>query len=534
MLIPQGMAYAAIAGLPPIYGLYASLVPLLVYAALGTSRQLAVGPVAMVSLLVASGVAPLAGGDPKRTIALALGLALLVGVIQLGLGLARFGFVVSLLSHPVLAGFTSAAALIIGSSQLKSLLGVALPRSHSVPEVLVAAGRALPDWNWTAVTLGVAGIVLIASLRRWNPRFPAALVTVALGVSASVLLGLEASGVPVVGPVPSGLPGFALPVVSRLDLVALLPTALVISLVGFMESIAVAQLYAARNRYSLNANRELVALGAANLAGSVFQAYPTTGGFSRTAVNAQAGARTPMAAVVSAAVIGLTLLFLTPLFRPLPDAILAAIVIVAVAGLFDWKQARELWRVDRRDFASMLATFLATLALGIELGILVGVGISIALLVHQSSAPHTAVMGRLAGTSDFRNVARYPEAEVSHDVAILRVDESLHFANAGFVEKWILQVVNSEPLVRALVLDLYPVNRVDSTAIHMLQRVVRELKDRGIEVHFSGVKGPVRDRLTRAGMDRDVAPARFHMNVGTAATAAAAAHPGNCQGQRGP
>ncbi len=524
MLIPQGMAYALIAGLPPIYGLYAALVPIAVYAALGTSRQLAVGPVAMVSLLVAAGVAPLADGDPSRTIALALLLAFLVGLVQLVFGVLRFGFLVALLSHPVLAGFTSAAALIIGVSQLKHLLGVSLERSHSIFEIAADAALAFSAWNWMAIAVGLGTIAILVTLRRFRPKWPGALLVVAVSVALSALLGLEEQGVPVVGSVPGGLPTPRLPSFGLDDIMALLPTAFVISLVGYMESIAVSKVYAARNRYSVDPNRELVALGAANLVGSFFQAYPTTGGFSRTAVNAQAGARTTVASLVSVGVIGLTLLFLTPLFRGLPNAVLAAIVMVAVAGLFDWHEARRLWRVDRRDLVAMAVTFLGTLGFGIELGILIGAVISIGLIIHQSAIPHTAILGRLPGTGDFRNVERYPEAVTPPGTLILRVDASLFFANADFTRERALGAVTAAPDTRHLVLDLYPVNHIDSTGMQALVRLVEDLRDRGIQTHFACAKGPVRDQFASAGMVTLIGDDHLHMSLGAALIATEASH----------
>jgi SulP family sulfate permease len=498
MLIPQGMAYALIAGLPPIYGLYAALVPLAVYAALGSSRQLAVGPVAMVSLLVAAGVAPLAEGSPSRYVELALTLALLVGVIQLLLGLFRFGFVVNFLSHPVLTGFTSAAALIIGFSQLKNLTGIDLARSHHIHEIaLVALGR-IAEIHAVTIAIGLLSIGFLLVLRARWPRLPGALLLVVVMTGASALLGLEGRGVAVVGTVPSGLPGFALPGIVPADLRALLPTALAISLVGFMESIAVAQVYAARRRYTLDANQELIALGAANVVGSAFQSYPVTGGFSRTAVNAEAGAQSQMASLISAGVIAVTVLFLTPLFRALPNPVLAAIVVVAVSGLVDIKAMRELWRVDRRDLALLVITFLATLTLGIERGIMVGVMLSVLVVMHLSSRPHSAVLGRLPDTDVFRNVDRFPEAQVPHGIVIFRVDASLYFANASFVRAQVVARVDEAPGTRAVVLDASAVNRVDSTGVHALEALALDLADRGVSLHPCGLKGPVRDVLARA------------------------------------
>lgn len=519
MLIPQGMAYAMIAGLPPIYGLYAALVPLVGYGLLGSSRQLAVGPVAMVSLLVATGVAPLAGDDPQRYVALAIGLAVVAGVIQLGLGLARFGFLVNFLSHPVLAGFTSAAALIIGASQLQHLLGVDLGRSHHVHEIVIDAVARIGDANLATLAIALGAIVTLVGVRRWKKTAPGPLFVVVLGLVVTWGMGLAEAGVAIVGEVPRGLPAPFLPPLTGADVLALVPTALTISLVGFMESVAVAKVYAARNGYDIDANRELVGLGFANLAGALFRSYPVTGGFSRTAVNAQAGARTPLAGVFSAGVIALTLLFLTPLFTYLPRAVLGAVIVVAVSGLVDVEEARFLWRVHRRDFWLMALTFLATLAIGIEQGIVVGVIASLILVVHQISRPHTVRMGRLPGTGTYRNLERHPDARVPDGVAILRIDASLTFANADFLKERIREAARGSS-VRAVVLDAYTVNRIDSTAVHALLAVQDELRRAGIELRMAGVKGPVRDVLVRSGFEDRLGADHFHLEVADAVDAA--------------
>jgi SulP family sulfate permease len=525
MLIPQGMAYALIAGLEPIYGLYAALTPLAVYALFGTSRPLSVGPVAMVSLLVAAGVAPLAGADPERYIALAILLAAMVGVIQLALGLARFGFLVNFLSHPVLTGFTAAAALIIGFSQLKHLLGVALPRSNHVHTIIASAVRQAGSTHAITLAIGVAAVAILVALRRWRPSFPAQLAVVVLGTVAVGTLSLDAVGVQIVTAVPGGLPSPRMPAVSAGDLRALLPTALIISMVGFMESIAVAKVYASRDRYEVDASQELVALGLANMAGSVFRAYPTTGGFSRTAVNDRAGARTTLSSLFAAGVIALTLLFLTPLFHYLPNAVLAAIVMVAVSGLIDWREARFLWHVKRRDFFLMAMTFAATLALGIEQGILLGVVASLVVLVHESYRPHTAVMGRLPGTATFRNVRRHPEALVRSGIVVFRVDAPLFFGNAGFLKDKLREISDRDPVLHTLVLDAYPVNQIDSTAAHALKEIVEEFRAAGIRFFFVGVKGPVRDVLERSGIVDLVGAAHFFFEVHQATEAAEAEAP---------
>ncbi|TVP46081.1 MAG: solute carrier 26 family protein [Gemmatimonadales bacterium] len=532
MLIPQGMAYALIAGMPPIYGLYASLVPLVIYGLVGSSRQLAVGPVAIVSLLVAAGVAPLAAGDPERYVALALLLALMVGVLQLGMGLLRFGFLTNFLSHPVLAGFTSAAAIVIGASQLKHLVGVDLPGTNQVLELGFALAARWQEVHVPTLLLGVVAIGLLVVLKRWRKAFPGALLVVAISTAAVAFLGWQDAGIRVVGQIPGGLPAPTLPFggtpgaegpAALVDLGAmwqLLPVALTIALVGFMESIAVAKVYATRHRYPLDANRELVGLGLANIVGSFFRAFPTTGGFSRTAVNDQAGARTTVATLIAAGIIGLTLLFLTGLFRTLPNAVLAAIVMVAVANLVNWKEAVHLWHADRRDLALMGVTFVATLFVGIEEGIIVGVLASLAALVYESSRPHVAVCGQLPDSDTWLNIRHHPEAEETPGVVVFRIDSGLSFANAEYVRERVQLLAVTEPTPRDLVFDFHAVNGVDSTSLHQLGEILTDLEQSGIEPWFAGVKWPIMERLRRVGFDERVGAERFFHEVGTAVRAA--------------
>ena len=522
MLIPQGMAYALIAGMPPIYGLYASLVPLVVYALFGTSRQLAVGPVAMVSLLVAAAVGPLAGGDSSAYIGFALLLSLMVGVLQLGLGLARFGFLVNFLSHPVLAGFTSAAAFIIGLSQLKHLLGVPIERSHYVHEILIAAVQQIGDVHGLTLSIGFASVALLVALRRWLPTIPGALAAVALSTAGVWAFDLAAMGVNIVGSVPSGLPSPSMPPLNGNAAQALVPSALAIGLVGFMESIAVAKVYASRHQYEVDANKELVGLGLANIAGAFFSAYPTTGGFSRTAVNDQAGARTNLAAIFSAIIIALTLLFLTPLFYFLPNAVLAAIVMVAVFGLIDLDEAKHLWKTARKDFGLMVLTFLATLSLGIETGILVGVVVSLIVVIYETSTPHTAVMGRLPGTETYRNLTRNPEALTDACTVIVRMDASLYFANVNAFKEMVTRVDAANDRLEAMVIDMYPVNTLDSTGAHGLADAIKNLRQHGVDVYLSGVKGPVMDVLRATGIAHAIGNDHFFHEVHDAVEAAEA------------
>jgi SulP family sulfate permease len=425
VLIPQGMAYALVAGLPPVAGLYASVFPILAYVVFGRSRQLALGPVAIVSLLTASGLEPLAGGDTALYVSLAATLALMVGVLMVGMGAARLGFVANFLSHPVLSGFTSAAAIIIACTQLRNILRVDLVRSEYVPNVLADAARRLDEVHLLTLAMGSVGFVLLVLLRRWRPAVPWALLVVVVAAAVVTVFHLEDRGVEVVGEIPKSLPRPDMPSLDGDRLETLFPLSLAITLVAMVESLAMAQYFAARNRYRIRAGQEFVALGVANVTAGIFQGYPVAGSFSRTAVNAASGARTPVAGVITAVVIGLTLVVAAPLFRPLPRAVLASVVFMAAASLLDVAEARRLWRVKRSDFYLLVLAFGATLALGIERGIAVAVAASLLVMVSQTTRPHVAILGRLPGTPVFRNVERSPDAVTSPGIVVVRVDAPL-------------------------------------------------------------------------------------------------------------
>lgn len=525
MLIPQGMAYAMLAGLPPIVGLYASTIPLVIYALLGSSRQLAVGPVAMVSLLVATGVGGLAEPGSEAYVGFAVLLALMVGVLQLGMGLLRAGFLVNFLSHPVVSGFTSAAALVIGISQLGHLLGVKLDRGP-IYEILGQAVSKLGDISPVTLAIGVGSVVTLLVLRRVAPRLPAALIVVVTGTLAVWGLGLHEHGVAIVGEVPAGLPGFSLPSLDAESLGGLWPAALAIALVGFMESISVGKSIASRKGYEIDADQELRALGLANVGGAFFGAYPVTGGFSRTAVNAQAGARTGMAGLITAVVVGLTLLFLTPAFHFLPKAVLAAIIMVAVFGLIDIKEVRHLWHVERSELVLLLLTFVATLALGVEEGIAAGVGASLVWHVVRTTRPHTAVMGRLPGTEVYRNIERFPEAEPVPGILALRIDAQFFFGNVTFLKDTIRGMVDeaTTPL-HTVVLEAASINRLDSSAAAALHELRGWLEGRGISLRLASVKGPVSDMMKRTGLWSELGEDHFHFTVDEAMHAAVASNP---------
>lgn len=518
MLIPQGMAYAMIAGMPPIYGLYASIVPLLIYAVFGTSRQLAVGPVAMVALLVAAGVGQMAEIGSEAYIGLAILLALMVGILQFSLGVFRLGFLVNFLSHPVISGFTSAAALIIGLSQLKHLLGIDIPRSNFIHEVLGNAFTNLDQLSLPTLLIGAAGIALILVAKRINKALPGPLLAVVFGILAVWLGGMTEMGVNIVGEVPKGLPAFSLPPISIDSMQALLPIALTIALVSFMESIAVAKAIQAKHKdYEVDSNQELIGLGLANIGGSFFQAFPTTGGFSRTAVNDQAGAKTGLAAIISAVLIALTLLFLTPLFYFLPQAILASIIMVAVFGLIDLKEAVHLWRSKKDDFFMLLATFIATLSLGIEEGIIIGLLLSLGMVIFRSAYPHVALLGRIPETTAYRNVNRFPEAKQHPGVMIMRFDAQLYFANVGFFRDKLqaMESQQAEPL-KLVILNAESVSSIDSSAAHILEEIVKDYHARGIHFYIAGINGPVRDALTKAHVTETIGRDCFFLHVADA------------------
>lgn len=500
MLIPQGMGYAMLAGLEPIVGLYAATVPLVLYGLFGTSRQLAVGPVAMDSLLVASTVGVLANAGSDQYVAYAVLLATMVGVLQLLMGAARLGFVVNFLSQPVITGFTNAAALIIGFSQLKHLVGMDLPSTQRVHQALLALAARASDVHVPTLAIGLSSVLALHALKRWVPRLPRALVVVAAATVAVWSAGLHEHGVRIVGEVPAGLPALALPVFDLGIATEMLAGAVTIALVAFMEAISVGKHFARRDGYRLDPNQELVALGAANLSAGLFGGYPVAGGFSRTAVNAQAGARTPLAGWITAAIVGATLLWLTPAFRLLPTAALGAIIMSAVFGLIDVREPLRLWRVKRTDFWLLAATFVATLAIGIQQGILLGVGASLLVFVVRTTRPHIAVLGRIPGTRAYLNVLRHPHAQTVPSLLIVRMDAQFYFGNISFLMDTVTDLIaRQQPTVRAMVLDASGMNQLDSSAEAALLDLDSQLKEAGIHLVLCNVKGPVRDVMQRAG-----------------------------------
>ena len=501
MLVPQAMGYALLAGLPPIHGLYAAVAPLILYAVLGTSRHLAVGPVAMDSILVAGAVGAIATIGTENYVLIAAALGMMVGGIQAGLGFLRAGFLVNFLSRPVVAGFTAAAALIIAASQLGHLLGVELPRTHHVHRVVWEAIQHASDCSWPTLTIGVLSIAaLVLCKKRW-PRFPAALFVVVTTTAAVWALGLSTRGVSIVGEVPAGLPGFSLPSVDSEVLTQLFPAAATIALVSFMEAISVGRVFAQAHRYEISPNRELIALGFANMTGGATGGYPIAGGFSRSAVNVRAGARTQLAALVTCAVVIITLLAFTRAFFYLPKAALSAIIVAAVAGLIDIRGAAEVFRVKRADFYLLVLTFFATLSLGIQWGILVGVAASVLLFLVRTTRPYFAILGRIPASQTYVNVARHPHAETLPGIILVRVDAQFYFGNVSFLKETVRTLVrDSEAPVRYFVLEAAGVNDLDSAAAATLAELDEELAAQGVRLVLTRIKGPVRDVLHRSGL----------------------------------
>ncbi|MEJ2359762.1 MAG: sulfate permease [Deinococcales bacterium] len=519
MLVPQGMAYAMLAGMPPVAGLYASAIPVLAYVLFGSSRQLAVGPSALTALLTLAGVSQLATPGSASFVVLAGALALMAGLFQLLLGVLRAGFITNFLSSAVINGFTSGAAIIIAVNQLKDLLGVKADAGAGLVGLVRGLLPHLHQTNPPTLVIGAGAVALLLVLKRWRVRaLPGPLVAVVLGTVAVGLAHLDAAGVAVVGRVPRGLPLPALPAVDLAALPALVPAALTLAFVGFMEAIAVGRSLAARERTTVDANRELIGLGLANLVAGVVRGYPLGGGFGRSAVNYEAGARTQLASVVRAALLVLTLLALTPLFTFLPRAVLGAIVFVAVIGLVDLREPVRLFRVRPADGWTLVVTFAATLFIGVEAGILIGVTFSLLVFVARSAYPHVAELGWLQNDGVFRNVRRFEHARRYRGVLLARPDASLYFANMAFLESWLDDALRrraadaGEP-VQAVVLDCSAVNDVDAVALEALERRLVAWNGAGVALHLAGVKGPVRDALARSGFSRRHPERVAHLSV---------------------
>lgn len=519
LLIPQGIAYAMIAGLPPVYGLYAALIPQVIYAIFGTSRQLSVGPSAMDSLLVAAGVSSLAAFETEHYIALTIMLAFLVGVIQISFGLLRLGFLVNFLSKPVISGFTSASALIIGFNQFKHILDIEIERNNSIFRISETIFENFTQINWVTLAIALGSVFIIKNIKKIHQAIPGALAAVILGTLLVQFTNLTSFDVKIIGSIPQGLPSFDLPRSTQSSIIELLPIAFTLALIAFMESISIAKVIQSNHKeeYELNNNQEMLALGMSNLVGSLFGAYPTTGGFSRSAVNDQSGAKTNLASIISAGLILLTLLYLTPLFYYLPKAVLGAIILVAVFGLIDWRYPTFLWKSKKEDFFMLLVAFIFTLSFGIKEGITAGVIVSLLMLIYRTTKPHIAILGKLPDTSDYRNINRFEDIETRPDVLILRHDAQLYFANtANFIDTVKKEVEKKGNNLRLVIFHCGSISNVDSTALQALTELIQSLNKQNISVYFSGVIGPVRDFFHKTAFISEVGNDHFFVDVGSA------------------
>jgi SulP family sulfate permease len=498
LLVPQAMAYALLAGLPPEVGLYTAVIPLFAYALLGTSRQVAIGPVAIDSMMVASAIGALGLASRHDALAAAVALTLMVGLAQVVMGLIGAGFIANFLSRPVQGGFTSAAALVIASTQMGPLFGIKLRQDSLFRAVSDLAGS-LANLHVTSSLMGVAALLALVMLKVLAPKFPRALAVLALATLLCAVLALDEQGLAIVGTVPAGLPTAAMSSVDWFSRPQMWGAALPIALVSFVESLSSGRTLARRARYEIVPNRELVALGAANVSSSLFGGYVVAGGLSRSTVNADAGAKSQLAALVTAALVALTLLLLTPYFYYLPKPALAAVVLAAVASLIDVGQVKRLWRVKRTDFWLLAMSFAATLAFGMQLGLLLGVSASIALFVIRATRPHMAILGRLPGSTVYRNQARFPSACATPGILILRIDAQFYFGNVTFLKDTVTRLLSEHSDLKAIVLDASGMNELDSSALEALQELERDLGDRRIALYLAHVKGPVRDVMERAG-----------------------------------
>ncbi|WAT16690.1 sulfate permease [Aurantiacibacter sp. MUD11] len=511
MLIPQSLAYALLAGLPPVVGLYASILPLVAYAIFGTSRTLAVGPVAVISLMTASAAGAVAAQGSAEYLEAAITLAALSGVMLFVLGVLRMGFLANLLSHPVISGFITASGILIATSQLRHILGVR-GGGDTWPEMLGSLFSALGEVNVWTLAVGVPAVIFLFWVRKglkpllmkFGMGARAAdiaakagpVAAVAVSILAVMAFDLAARGVNITGAIPSGLPPFAVPSTDLSLIQQLFIPALLISIIGFVESVSVAQTLAAKRRQRISPDQELIGLGASNIASAFSGGYPVTGGFARSVVNFDAGAQTPAAGAYTAVGIALASLFLTPLLFSLPIATLAATIIVAVLSLVDLKTPRQLWTYSKGDFSAHMATILITLLAGVEMGVIAGVVVGLMLYLWRTSRPHAAIVGRVPETEHFRNIKRHDVITVPHVLSI-RIDESLTFLNARWLEEYVLEEVAERPELRHVILMASAVNAIDASGLESLEAINHRLKDAGIKLHLSEVKGPVMDKLQR-------------------------------------
>jgi SulP family sulfate permease len=514
LLIPQSMAYALVAGVPPVYGLYASLLPLVVYALLGRSREMALGPGALDTLLIGVTIGSLSMASNPNAATVAAIIAFQVAIIQIVLGLLRGGFLINFLSKPVISGFTSAAALTIAISQVKHLLGMDIDRSSRFYEEFWQLVTHVEEIHLMTAMIGIGSLCFIAMAKRIKKSFPNALAVVILAAIVGAILKVDQSQVSVLGAIPQGLPQFGFVWVTQELFVTLLPSSVAIAAVGYLTTISIARTFADRNRYDIAPNRELIALGASNFVASFSQGFPVSASFSRSAVHAEAGSTSPYSLVVVAAWIFLTLVFLTEYLYYLPTATLAAIIILAVLGLIDFTLVRHLRKTKQSDMWLLLLTFFSTLIVGIVEGILIGVVFSLGLFLYLTTRPHTAILGRVGNTADFRNLKNYPEATTYAGVIIIRIDAQFYFGNVSFLKTLLrkLEMESPSPL-KTIIIEACSIAQLDSSADSVLNDIADDFKERNIELKFASVKIPVLRVMKASGLYDKIEERNFFMNI---------------------
>ncbi|MEJ2308599.1 MAG: sulfate permease [Gammaproteobacteria bacterium] len=501
VLVPQSMAYAQLAGLPPYYGLYASFLPPMIAAIFGSSRQLATGPVAVVSLMTAATLEPLATAGSEGFLAYATLLAIMIGIFQMALGILRLGVIVDFLSHPVVVGFTNAGAIIIGTSQLGKLFGVTAEKAeHHYETVYNVVLAAIENTHWPTVWMAVISIAIMLTLKKWRPSLPNVLIAVVITTLLSYVSGFASQGGAIVGDIPKGLPGFSMPVIDMEILLELATAAVVISLIGFMEAISIAKAMAARTRQRLDANQELFGQGLSNIFSGLFNGYAVSGSFSRSAVNIGAGARTGFSSIVTGIVVGITLLFLTPLLYHLPQATLASIIIMAVIGLVKIRPIVHAWEAEKHDGIVAVITFVLTLALAphLDQGILIGVFLSMGLFIYRTMRPRFAKVARFHDGT-FRDLKIHPELSVCPNIVVIRFDMSLYYANSGYFETKVLQVFADHPKAKFIILDAEGINMLDSTGEMVLTQLRDRLAAAGVKFLVARMKRQFMQSMRKTG-----------------------------------
>jgi len=515
VLIPQSMAYAQLAGLPAYYGLYISFMPVMIAALWGSSRQLATGPVAVVSIMTATALAPIAL-NPEHYIALAMFLALLVGLFQLFLGVFRLGVIVNFLSHPVIVGFTNAAALVIGLSQLSKIFGVTMPGNasdHFLGRIWGVLEQ-MDDAHLLTLAMALGAFIIMMGLKKYSPKAPGVLIAVVSSIVISWLFGFEEKGGAVVGSIPEGLPNLQVPLFTFELVGSLLPAAIVIALVGFMEAISIAKAMAAKTKNHLDPNQELIGQGLGNIVGSFTQAYPSSGSFSRSAVNLNAGARTGFSSVVTAICVVITLLFLTPLLYHLPQGVLAAVIMMAVFGLINFKSVKHAMRANKHDGIASIVTFVATVGLAPHLdeGILIGASLAIGLYLYRTMSPRIAFLGRYEDGT-LRDIRVYPELPVDEKIVAVRFDGSLYFANVSYFEDAILSASADNPQAKFILVIGNGINQLDASGEEVLHHLTQRLHDNGVTLAFSGLKRQILKVMIRTKLLEVIGKQNIHASA---------------------